>query len=72
MYSDAVVEKKDPRGREYYWIGGDELGSVDLENSDIDAVKNGFVSITPIKLDLTDYEYIKFLEKDLLKIKNHA
>jgi len=72
IYDDAIVEKIDPRGREYYWIGGDELKSVELENSDMDAIKNGFVSVTPIKLDLTDYEYIKHLQMDLLNIKKHA
>lgn len=72
IYNDAVVEKTDPRGRQYYWIGGDELDSVDLENSDIDALNNGFVSITPIKLDLTDYDFIEFLQKDFLKTKEHA
>ena len=72
VYNDAVVEKVDPRGREYYWIGGDELGSLQLDNSDIDAVKKGYVSVTPIKLDLTDHDYIKFLEKDLLKLKKNA
>ncbi|NIP39134.1 MAG: 5'/3'-nucleotidase SurE [Candidatus Dadabacteria bacterium] len=72
IYNDAVVEKIDPRGREYYWIGGDELGSVELDNSDIDSVKSGYVSVTPIKLDLTDYGYIKFLEQDFVKLKKHA
>ena len=71
IYNDAVVEKIDPRGKQYYWIGGDELGSVEIENSDIDALKKGYVSVTPIKLDLTDHNYISFLEKDFLKIKGH-
>jgi 5'-nucleotidase len=72
IYNEAVVEKIDPRGKEYYWIGGDELDSIELENSDIDALKKGYVSVTPIKLDLTDYNFINFLEKDFLKIKEHA
>jgi 5'-nucleotidase len=61
IYNEAVVEKIDPRGKEYYWIGGDELDSIELENSDIDAL-----------IDLTDYNFINFLEKDFLKIKEHA
>ncbi|NIT14630.1 MAG: 5'/3'-nucleotidase SurE [Candidatus Dadabacteria bacterium] len=72
IYNDAVVEKIDPRGREYYWIGGDELDSVDMENSDIDALNKGFVSVTPIKLDLTDYEFMNYLNKNFIKTKEHA
>jgi 5'-nucleotidase len=72
IYNDSIVEKVDPRGKKYYWIGGDELDSIELENSDIDALKKGYVSVTPIKLDLTDYNFINFLEKDFLKIKEHA
>ena len=55
VYGEPIVEKVDPRGKKYYWIGGYELGSVDIENSDITAVKNGYVSVTPVSLDLTDY-----------------
>ena len=72
IYNDSIVEKVDPRGKEYYWIGGNELDSVEIENSDIDALKKGYVSITPIKLDLTDYDFINFLQKEFLKIKEHA
>ena len=71
IYNDSIVEKVDPRGKKYYWIGGNELGSIEIENSDIDALKKGYVSVTPIKLDLTDYNFINFLEKDFLKIKEH-
>jgi len=43
-----------------------------ITETDIDALKKGYVSVTPIKLDLTDYNFINFLEKDFLKIKEHA
>ncbi len=64
IYDEPIVEKTDPRGKKYYWIGGDELGYVDIENSDIAAVKEGYVSITPIKLDLTNYDLLEKLNKD--------
>ncbi len=64
IYGDPIVEKVDPRGRKYYWIGGFELGYEKIDNSDIVVVKEGFVSITPIRLDLTDYNSID-------KIKNY-
>ncbi len=56
IYSDAVVEKVDPRGRKYYWIGGDVLGYLEEEGTDFEAVNRGYVSITPLHLDLTNYK----------------
>lgn len=55
VYGDAVVEKVDPRGRKYYWIGSGELGFHDIEGTDVHAVHGGMVSITPLHLDLTNY-----------------
>ncbi len=57
-YGDAIVEKVDPRGRKYYWIGGDDLGYLTAEGSDCTAVEAGYISVTPLHLDLTNYESI--------------
>jgi 5'-nucleotidase len=54
-YDDAVVENVDPRGRKYYWIGGGKLSFQDVEGTDVSAVHAGYVSITPLHLDLTNY-----------------
>ncbi|PLX92891.1 MAG: 5'/3'-nucleotidase SurE [Desulfuromonas sp.] len=54
-YGDMVIEKQDPRGRKYYWIGGGELGFQAEEGSDFQALAQGFASITPLHLDLTNY-----------------
>jgi 5'/3'-nucleotidase len=54
-YGDAVIEKVDPRGRKYYWIGGEELSFVEEEGTDFHAVSRGSISVTPIHLDLTNY-----------------
>ena len=64
VYKTPIVENIDPRGKKYYWIGGDKLGSVPIENSDIASVEDGYVSVTPIKLDMTDYGYMEELEKN--------
>jgi 5'-nucleotidase len=53
-YSDVVVEKVDPRGRKYYWLGAGELDFQDIEGTDFHAVRRGFVSVTPLHLDLTN------------------
>jgi len=55
-YGDAIVEKVDPRGRKYYWIGGDDLGFIHAEGSDCTAVEAGYISVTPLHLDLTNYD----------------
>jgi len=54
-YSDVVVEKVDPRGRKYYWLGAGGAGFVDQPGTDFHAIHNGFVSVTPLHLDLTNY-----------------
>ena len=54
-YGDAIVEKVDPRGKKYYWIGAAELDFEDVEGTDYVAVRDGYISVTPIHLDLTNY-----------------
>jgi 5'-nucleotidase len=54
-YSDTLIEKVDPRGRAYYWIGGEHPVWEPREGSDFHAVGEGFISVTPLSLDLTDH-----------------
>jgi 5'-nucleotidase len=60
-YGDAIVEKVDPRGKKYYWIGGDDMGFVPAEGTDFTAVQSGTISVTPLHLDLTNYASIEKL-----------
>lgn len=62
-YGDAVVEKVDPRGRKYYWIAGDVLDFVDADGTDFAAIQNRKVSITPLHLDLTNYQSFEALHR---------
>ncbi|HSG06312.1 MAG TPA: 5'/3'-nucleotidase SurE [Nitrospiria bacterium] len=65
---DSIIEKKDPRGRTYYWIGGSRLEWEIGEDTDIVSINKGMVSITPVHLDLTNYAAIsplRSLEKRL-------
>lgn len=55
IYEDAVIKNRDPRGRTYYWIGAGELDFQNLDGTDFHAVDNGYVSVTPLHLDLTNY-----------------
>ncbi len=63
IYGDVIVEKRDPRGRKYYWIGGDYLSNEEVPGSDLEAVEENYVSITPIHLDLTNYAALRTLRK---------
>jgi 5'-nucleotidase len=54
-YGNDVIEKDDPRGRKYYWIGGTSFSHEDIPGSDCNAVfRDRLVSVTPLHLDLTD------------------
>ncbi len=61
-YSREVVVKQDPRGRDYYWIGGPDIGFADLPGSDCNAVDQGYASLTPLHLDLTLHTQLKPLQ----------
>jgi 5'-nucleotidase len=62
VYRDTLVAREDPRGRPYYWIGGEAPTGVHEEGTDFGALTDGFVSITPLQLDLTDQHTIKVLQ----------
>ncbi len=53
VYRDALDARIDPRGRPYYWIGGEFPLGVNEEGTDYGGIKAGYVSITPLQLDLT-------------------
>lgn len=54
-FSDLIEKKVDPRGRSYYWLGAGQVSFEHVEGTDFFAVSQGFVSITPLHLDLTNY-----------------
>jgi len=70
VYAEGVIERLDPRGRKYYWIGGWPPVWHPGEGTDFEAVSQGFVSITPLHLDLTHHESIPAL-KPLEEILGH-
>lgn len=59
VYRDALVRRLDPRGQPYYWIGGEAPTGVPEEGTDYGAIKAGFVSITPLRLDMSAYDAIE-------------
>jgi 5'-nucleotidase len=63
VYRDALDARLDPRGKPYYWIGGDFPTGVDEPGTDFGALRAGYVSITPLQLDLTNYKAMDVLKK---------
>jgi 5'-nucleotidase len=62
VYRDELVERADPRGRSYYWIGGDAPTSFPEPGTDVQALADGYVSVTPLHLDLTAYAAMPAIE----------
>jgi 5'-nucleotidase len=58
-FSDSLTRMKDPWGREIFWIGGGTITWTGTENSDHLAVAEGYVSITPLHMDLTNYALLE-------------
>jgi len=62
FYNTPIDERTDPRGNKYYWIGQGNLKIVDMEDSDLEAINEGIISITPLYPDLTCYFFIEELK----------
>jgi len=62
VYGEGVIERRDPRGRKYFWIGGDSPVWKAHPGTDFAALMEGYVSITPLHLDLTHHDSIERLK----------
>ncbi|MBV9895835.1 MAG: 5'/3'-nucleotidase SurE [Chloroflexi bacterium] len=60
-YNDELIRRKDPFGRDYFWIGGGPPGGTGEPGTDLHAVAAGYVSITPVQLDLTNHDLIEHI-----------
>lgn len=59
VFSESLMETKDPWGRRMYWIGGGQISWSGGEDSDFRAVEDGYISVTPLHLDLTNYDLLE-------------
>lgn len=66
-YLNSFEVRTDPRGRAYYWLGGDVVDLDEDPNTDVAAVKQKMISITPIHVDLTNYRALKLLQELFLE-----
>ena len=58
VYSDSLKPMRDPWGRDIFWIGGGSIAWQGLEDSDFRAVQDGYISVTPLHLDLTHFDML--------------
>ncbi|MBM9603870.1 5'/3'-nucleotidase SurE [Desulfopila inferna] len=70
MWRNAIQETTDPWGRKLFWIGGGSPYTDSATDTDIHAVKEGYVSVTPIHIDKTNHEGIFQLRDDWQLEKN--
>ena len=59
LYPGGVIERRDPKGRIYYWIGGAPAEWAEDEESDFAALASGEISLTPLHLDLTNHRVLE-------------
>ncbi len=62
VYNDKLDARIDPRGRPYYWIGGDFPTGVPDDGTDVGALHHGYISVTPLQMDMTAYQFMKTLQ----------
>ena len=62
VYTDSVTRAQDPSGREYFWIGGGGVSWTADEGTDFHAVSDGYISVTPLHLDLTNHRLLGEVE----------
>jgi len=71
-YDPEIIEQKDPRNKTYYWLGTGNPKVLGNKDSDVRVVNQGYISVTPLQLDLTDYQALKLpLLKNLLLFKKN-
>ncbi|MFY9258337.1 MAG: 5'/3'-nucleotidase SurE [Dethiobacteria bacterium] len=68
-YRNSFDRRIDPRGMIYYWLAGELIEGEEEENSDVQAIRDGYISITPVHFNLTNEAIIPDLQKMLSRIK---
>ena len=65
MFTDEYEKRIDPRGKVYYWMAGELITEPDDANTDISAVRNNLISVTPITYEMTRINLMKELHDNL-------
>lgn len=62
-YKSTLVRNLDPRGKVYFWIGGEKLDFDQIEGTDSNAIRKGHISVTPIHMNITDMNHLEGMKK---------
>jgi 5'-nucleotidase len=62
VYEGSILQTTDPWGRQVYWIGGGQISWSGREDSDFRAVREGYISVTPLHVDLTNYALLEAVD----------
>jgi len=62
MYTDTYERREDPRGNVYFWLAGELIDSKSTDETDVEAVRDNMVAVTPVHYDLTNYSALARLE----------
>jgi len=65
LYRDVLERRLDPRGKPYYWIGGEAPTGLMDEGTDYWAIKQGYISVTPLQMDMTNMAMLEVLKHPL-------
>lgn len=67
MYSDTYEKRIDPRKQVYYWLAGEIVEAGESPESDVEAIRNNLISVTPVQFDMTNYDFLK-THRDILEV----
>ncbi len=65
MYTDSYEKRIDPRGGIYYWLAGEIIETGESEDSDVEAIRNNMISISPVHYNLTNFNALTLLQEKL-------
>lgn len=68
----ALSERVDPKGRPYFWIGGERNDKADRNDVDITLLGRGYITVTPVSMDMTDHKTMAQLEIAMRSLKKTA
>jgi 5'-nucleotidase len=63
VFEGSILRTADPWGRDVYWIGGGHISWSGRDDSDFRAVRDGFISVTPLHVDLTNYSLLEAVDE---------
>jgi 5'-nucleotidase len=58
-YGEHFVKRQDPKGRDYYWAAGEPPPDLGDRETDLTALKKGYVTLTPLQYDMTKYDVLR-------------